>query len=101
MIPALTSVRTGSPNLTDGAGRRVFSWDLSGAEHVREQAIRARDACGQLAEPGIGRENVDSFSEAQIQLAAGVRLFALIVRFENALILRVPFACEVETALLH
>src|SRR6185369_6717066 len=75
--------------------------NLSSADHIGEDAIGARNAGGQLPEPGVSRKNVHSLAVAGVEHAAGVRLFARIVRFENRLVTRVEFGGEVQPPLLY
>src|SRR5229473_2511894 len=64
------------------------------AQHVGEDPICAGSAGGQLAEPTIGGENISALTVLCVKHSTGHRLFAGIVRFQNALIFRVPFGGE-------
>src|SRR5271154_4611078 len=68
----------------------MWSLGFPCAQHVGEQAECAGDAGGELAEPGVGGVNVHAFAVFQVQLAAGMRVLAGVVGFEDALIFRVP-----------
>src|SRR4028118_1093252 len=70
-------------------------------QQVSKQAIRAGNSGGQLAKPRVGRVDVMAATDARIALAAALRRFARIVRFEERRVARVEGGEVVEVALLH
>src|ERR1039457_713464 len=74
---------------------------LLGAQQVREQAVGAGNAGGQLAEPHVGGVDEDALTVARPQFAALQRLFAGIVRGEHCFVARVPLRQKVRPPLLN
>src|ERR1700733_670130 len=74
---------------------------LGRAEHIREQAVRARHSRRQLPEPVVGGEYVRTLPVLGVEHSAGQRLLAGIVRFQYAQVARIPAVREVQPPLLH
>src|SRR6266581_4869715 len=64
-------------------------------DQVREQLVRPRHACRQLAEPVVRGIDVDALSISRVQLAAEFLRLAGIVRHQRRLVARVPVAREI------
>src|SRR5690349_9867620 len=99
-----SSLESGSPSSfniepsTFNIPRRPRS---SRRNEIREQLVRPRHPCRQLPEPGIRRIDEHALAVVRVELPAGLRRLAGVVRGHDRLVPRVPVARVVDAALLY
>src|SRR5437868_3575964 len=89
------------PDSARGGEAAAFTLLVAGTEQVYIQADSAGHAVRQLAEERIGVVDVSPLAVAGAQQATGKRRLIGIVGGKQRLEVRIPFAGEIEAALLH
>src|SRR5437588_2439695 len=77
------------------------AYSFSQRHHIREQAVRARNAGRQLSKPRITRVDKEAFARLRYEQAAIERFFLRVVARQNRRPGGIPLVREIKPALLH